>query len=339
MATTRSSRAADRRARQAAEGRTERRIYLAAAAIGAVVLAIIVVGVILTVVLPPRSTVVKVGNRTFTARDLATRVTYAVLVERNQAMATDPGSAIPVLSRTEVLHQKAGDLGVGMVTDDELKQELRRKISAAPDLPDADFELAYARYLKTVIVSRSDFESFVKDDVIRQKAADTFKAKIPESGPQIHLLGVTASDRQKAEDLRAAVKSGKDFKAEAVSRGFVQQVEQVDLQWLDPGSLPDGIATISQLKAGEVSEVIPDQRAGGFLLAYMLERDDNRKYEDSVKTQIANRQLLEWLKPQESALIGPTTLTKSAESWVVRQVKSAITEATRRNQEAQKAKK
>ncbi|MSQ29406.1 MAG: hypothetical protein EXR68_02830, partial [Dehalococcoidia bacterium] len=115
MATTRPSRAAQparatqpspaarRRAREASEGRLERRIYFLAAIIGVVVLVIVAAGVILTVVMPPRSTVVKVGDREFTARDLATRLKYAVFVEQNSSVVTDPAGGIPVLTREELL--------------------------------------------------------------------------------------------------------------------------------------------------------------------------------------------------------------------------------------------
>lgn len=338
MATTRSSRAADRRAQQAAEGRTVRRIYLAAAAIGGIVLALVVAGVILTVVLPPRSTVVKVGDRTFTARDLAVRVKYAALIEQNGSAATDPRVVIPAWTRAEVLRQKSEELGVGAVTDEELNKQLRKKISAAPDSPEAEFQAGYERYLKTVPVTREQYEDIVRGEALGQKALDVFKAKLPEAGPQIHLLGVPVSDRQKAEDLRAAVKSGKDFAQEAVSRGL-GQADQIDLQWHDPASLPDLVKPLGDLKAGEVSEVITDDQAGGFFVAFMLEREENRKYEDAVKTEIANRQLLDWVKQQEASLVGPITLSKSAESWVIRQVKSAITEASRRSAEAQRTTK
>lgn len=338
MASTRSSRAADRRAQQAAEGRTERRIYLAAAAIGGIVLALVVAGVILTVVLPPRSTVVKVGDRTFTARDLAVRVKYAALIEQNGSAATDPSVVIPALTRAEVIRQKSEELGVSSVTDEELNKVLRKKLSAAPDMPEADFQTGYQRYLKTIPVTRDQYESIVSGEALGQKAADSLKAKIPEAGPQVHLLGVPVSDRQKAEDLRTAVKSGKDFAQEAVSRGLAQP-EQIDLQWHDPASLPDLVKAIGDLKAGEVSEVIADDQAGGFFVAFMLEREENRKYDDAVKAEIANRQLLDWVKQQEASLVGPTTLSKSAESWVIRQVKSAIADATRRSQEAQRTTK
>lgn len=335
----RPTRAAERRERMASEGRAERRIYLAAALVGLAVVASVVAGVLLTVVLPPRTAVVKVGGRTFTARDLAVRVKHAVIVESNSLMAADPASAIPVLAREEVLRQKAADLGVSPVADSELKQELRKRIGAAEDLPDADFQLAYGRYLKAIPVTRSQYEEIVRGDLLRQRASDTFKAKTPETGPQLHLLGVTSPDRQKVDDLRAAVATGKDFKAEAVSRGLARQVEQLDLSWVDPESLPEGLASIRTLKAGDLSEVIPDERAGGFFLAQVAAREEDRKYEDPVKAQIANRQLLEWVKRQESALVGPSSLSGSAKAWVDRQVKGAVADATRRAQEAQRAKR
>ncbi|RLT40053.1 MAG: hypothetical protein DWI58_11785 [Chloroflexi bacterium] len=338
MATTRSSRAADRRARQVTESRTERRIYLAVAVVGALVLAIIAAGVILTVVMPPRSTVVKVGDREFTARDLATRVKYAVLVEQNSALATNPAAGIPLLTREELLRQKASELGVSDVTDEEMTKELRKRLSLADDVPEAAFRSTYENYLKPFPLLREDFEAVVRVGLLRQKAADAFKAKVPESGLQLHLLSVTSPDRGKLEGLREAVAAGKPFEAEAIARGIGKE-GQMDLLWVDPPSLPENLASIRDLKTNDLSAILPDERSGGFLLIQVAERAENRKYEDDVKTQIANRQLLEWVKQQEAALVSPSSLSGNSKSWVERQVRNAVSDATRKAQEAQQAAK
>ncbi len=337
MATTRSSRAADRRARQEIEGRTERRIYFIVAVVGAAVLAIIAAGIILTVVLPPRSTVVKVGDREFTARDLATRLKYAVFVEENSSVVTDPAGGIPVLTREELLRQKAGELGVTDVTDEEMTKELRKRVSVAEDASEESFRTAYDAYLKRFPLARDEFEAVVRTSVLRQKAVDAFKAKVPEAGTQLHILGVTSTDREKLEALRAAVAGGKPFEAEAIARGLGKE-GQVDFSWVDPASLPEGLASLRTLKANDLSELIVDER-GGIFLAQISERDENRKYDDAMKAQIANRQLLEWVKQQETALVGPSSLSGSAKSWVERQVKGALADATRKAQEAQQVKK
>lgn len=337
MATTRSSRAADRRARQATESRTERRIYLAVAVVGAAVLAIIAAGVILTVVMPPRSTVVKVGDREFTARDLATRIKVAVLVEQNSALATDPAAGIPLLAREEVLRQKASELGVSEISDEEMTKEIRKRVGVAEDVSDENFRTTYDNYLKPFPITRDDFEAVVRIGVLRQKAIDAFKAKVPASGPQIQILGVTSTDRAKLEALRTAVAGGKPFEAEAVAMGLAK-AGQVDFSWVDPASLPEGLASLRTLKANELSELIPDEQ-GGIFLAQVIGREEDREYNDNVKTQIANRQLLDWITQQEAGFVGPSSLSGNVKSWVERQVKNAITDAQRTAQAAQQATK
>lgn len=350
MATTRPSRAAqptraarpnrvaERRAREASEGRAERRIYLAAAIIGLAVFVIVAAGVILTVVMPPRSTVVKVGDRSFTARELAIRVKHAVIVESNSALVTDPAGGVPILAREEVLRQKSGELGVSEVTDDDVVQAIRKRLGVAPEKSAEAFQADYAQFISARNYDRADFEYVVRAGVLREKATAAFKTKVPEAGPQLHIMGVSNPDPQKVEGLRAAVAAGKDFKAEAFARGLVEEPDQADLSWINPNGLPESLAPIGKLNAGDLSGVIVDPRTGTAFFAKVIEREESRKYAESMVDQVAGQMLLDWLKQQEAALVGPTTLTSTAKAWVERQVKDALAEAQRRAQAQQAAK-
>ena len=334
----RPSRVAERRAREASEGRAERRIYLAAAVIGIAVAVIVAAGVLLTVVLPPRSTVVKVGDRSFTARELAVRVKRAVIVESNNALATDLAGGVPILAREEVLRQKSGELGVAEVTDDDVVQAIRKQLGVAPEKSEEAFRADYDQFIKARAYDRADLEYVVRAGVLREKATAAFKTKVPEAGPQIHILGASSPDRQKVEDLRAAVAAGKDFKAEAFARGLVEEPDRADLSWINPVGLPESLAPIATLNAGDLSGVIVDPNTGAFFLARVIEREESRKYAESMVDQIASQMLLDWLKQQEAALVGPTTLSSNARAWIERQVKDALAEASRHAQAQQAAK-
>lgn len=341
MATTRPSRAAqparparpmrvaERRARQVNEGRAERRVYLAAAVVGVAVALIVVAGLVLTVVLPPRANVVTVGSRTFTASDVAVRAKYAIVGESNSLVLSDPAAIIPTLLREETLRQKAGHLGAS-VSDDDLKAELRKRMGTVADSPDVVFLTSYNRYLELLPISRAEYEEIVRAAVLRTKVVEAFKATAGEKGPQLHLLAVAAPDRAKLEDMRTAVASGKDFKAEAAARAFVTDPAQADLAWFDPQSLPDRIAAVRDLKAGEVSEVILDTQSGGFFLAQVVERSEDRPYDDTVKAQVANRQFEEWVKSEQTSLAGTPSFSDTAKAWVIRQLKDTLADANRR---------
>ncbi len=334
MATTRPSRAATRRARQASEGRVERRIYLASAIVGVAVLAIVIAGVILTVVLPPREIVAQVGDRRFSARDLAVRAKFAAVAESNSTVVFDPAQVIPTLTREEVIRQKAGDLNVS-VSDEDLQKAIRTRIGVAEDIPEDAFRASYERYLGIIPLSREEYEQIVRADALRTKATEVFKAQVPEKGPQIHLLGVSHADREKLQALRDAVAGGKDFKAEAAAAGLVTDPAQADLAWFDPQSLPERIASVRELKQGELSEVMLDDRTGSYFLAQAIERVEDREYDAAVKDQVANRMYTAWLAEQERALVLPSMMSGNAKAWVQRDVERAVAEATRRSQKAQ----
>lgn len=332
-ATPRPSRAAERRARQLEEARTQRRIYLIAGAVGVLVAAIVIAGLLLTVVLPPRASVVTVGSRTLRASDLAERAKFAAVVETGAA-ASNPATVIPTLVREETLRQRAGDLGVS-VSDEDVMREVRRRVGSPEDQPEADFQKAYDAFMERLPVSREAFETIVHASLLRTKAVDAFKAQAGEKGPQLHLLAVGSQDRAKLDEMKAAVASGKDFKEEAVSRGLVKEPAQTDLQWFDPQSLPARVAVAKDLQARQTSDVFMDDQSGGYILIQVAERSDDRAYDDAVKAQIANRLFDGWIKAQEEALAGEASLTGSSKSWVERQVRDAVAEVTRRAQQQQ----
>lgn len=335
MATTpRPSRAATRRARQASEGRFERRVYLASAIVGVAVLAIVIAGLILTVFLPPREKVAQVGDRSFSARDLAVRAKFAAVAESNTTVVFEPTQVIATLTREEVIRQKAGDLGVS-ASDEDLQKAIRTRIEVAEDAPEDTFRASYDRYLGIIPLSKDEYEHIVRADVLRTKAVEAFRGQVPAKGPQLHLLGVSHADRAKLQALREAVSGGKDFKAEAAAAGLVTDAAKADLAWFDPQSLPDRISPVRNLKQGELSEVILDDRTGSYFLAQAIERVEDREYDDVVKAQVANRMYTGWLTEQEQALVQPSKISSNAKAWARRDVEKAVADATRRAQKAQ----
>jgi len=330
-ATPRPSRAAERRARQVGEARAQRRIYLIAGAVGILVAATVIAGLLLTVVLPPRAAVVTVGSKTLRASDLAERAKFAAVAESGVA-ASNPATVIPTLIREETLRQRAGELGVS-VSDEDLTREVRRRVGSPEDQSETDFRAAYDRFMERLPISRDTFEEIVRVSLLRTKVVDAFKAQAGEKGPQLHLLAVGTQDRAKLDEMKAAVASGKDFKEEAVARGLVKEAGQTDLQWFDPQSLPARVAVAKDLQARQTSDVFMDDQTGGYILVQVAERSEDRPYDDAVKAQIANRLFDGWIKAQEEALAGEPSFTGSAKSWVGRQVKDAVAEASRRAQQ------
>jgi hypothetical protein len=135
--------------------------------------------------------------------------------------------------------------------------------------------------------------------------------------------------------LRDAVSAGKDFKAEAAAAGLVTEAAQADLAWFDPQSLPERIAPVRDLKQGELSEIILDERTGSFFLAQAIERVEDREYDEALKDQVSSRMFTAWLTEQEKALVKPSMISSNAKAWVQRDVEKAVAAATSRAQKAQ----
>lgn len=126
-----------RRDRTSHEDRQQQLIYLGAAAIVIAVLVIVAIGVVMTVVLPPRAHVLTVGDRDFSASDVADRAIYLV-ASNSQAAQQDPATeGMESLIGQEVLFQ-VGAERVGEVTDQEVQDAIAQRLGlSVPPPPDA----------------------------------------------------------------------------------------------------------------------------------------------------------------------------------------------------------
>lgn len=127
-----------RRDRISHEGRQERLIYLVAGGILAAVLVIVAVGVVMTVILPPRAHVLSVGTADFSARDVADRAIYLVSSGNGNAQQNPAEEGMNALIGQEVLFQ-AGAGMVDPVTDQEVQDEIARQLGLTvidPETPE-----------------------------------------------------------------------------------------------------------------------------------------------------------------------------------------------------------
>ena len=127
MAGSPADRRISRRDRASHDDRQQRLIYLGAGGILLLVLLIVAVGVVMTVILPPRAHVLTVGDAEFSARDVADRAIYLVSTGNGNAQQDPAGEAIDSLIGQEILFQVGAPL-VAEVTDQDVKDAIARRL-------------------------------------------------------------------------------------------------------------------------------------------------------------------------------------------------------------------
>ena len=126
-----------RRGRASQEDRQQQYIYLAAAVILLLVVVVVAVGVVLTVILPPRAHVLSVGDESFTARDVADRAIYLVSSGNGNAQQDPAAEGIDSLIGQEVLFQ-VGAGRVDEVTAEDIQDAIAERLGLNPRDPEPE---------------------------------------------------------------------------------------------------------------------------------------------------------------------------------------------------------
>ena len=123
--------------RSSNEDRQQRLIYLGVAGILGVVLILVAVGVVLTVILPPRAHVLTVGSSEFTARDVADRAIYLVSSGNGNAQQDPATEGMESLIGESILFQVGAGL-VEEVTDEDVQDAIAQRLGLNPRNPEVE---------------------------------------------------------------------------------------------------------------------------------------------------------------------------------------------------------
>ncbi len=299
----------------------------------AVALLLVVAGVIgfgwyQTQVKPLRKTVLQVGDTKFSLGHLERRMSLMLKENTYFLQSTDllealPDTVVTRLEREGKLLEAADEIGV-TVTDEEVAQRIGQdgglSAQAAPDM--------YARVLRQQVddsgLKLDEYQQMIRAELLEGKARDHFEASAGESEPQVRARWLAFDTEQQAaeavqrleagEDLDAIAKdpptgaedSGSDATPEGNEAGDAAQkadaLEVTEVDWTPRGFFPAQEVEdfLFQAEDGEFSE--PIEVGLGYYVVKLVERDEDRKLDDEQKTQVANRDLADWLESLDETL-------------------------------------
>lgn len=199
-----------RRRGATSEDRRERLIYLGAGGILALVLLIVAVGVVLTVVLPPRAHVLTAGDREFNARQVADRAIYLVSAGNGAAQQNPSQEAMNSLVNQEILFQAGAPL-VGEISEQEVRDAIAQRLglNVPAAAPEATPEATPAAGEDEADESAEPAETV---EVTQESTAAVDPAETPEATPEGYTdqqyadalasyLRVAPITRQQLEDI------------------------------------------------------------------------------------------------------------------------------------------
>lgn len=318
------ARSGGRRQQASHEDRQQRLIFIGAGSVLALVLVIVVIGLITAWYLPPRAHVLTVGDREFTARDIADRGIYLAEAGNVAAQQDPAGEGLQSLLREQILIQ-AGPALVGEATDDDVYASLAETFELGEDYTNELVDTQLEGSLEVTVLSREQLFDLIRAGVIEDRLIEQFEADVPEVGDQLHLMAVRTGSPAEAQELVDAVRGGADFTETAVEMGLAPAEQGPALVgWYAPATLPDRLAAFADLPAGGIGDPIESADRVNYEVFYVSERTDDEPYVEAVRNQLAAFALRDWMDAQEATLLVERSLSSSDDSWIRREVAGAV---------------
>lgn len=327
------SRASLRRRQDEAQARRDRAILIGTAGVLTAVALIVLVGLFVTVYRPPREQVATIDGRAVTASQVADRATF-FMVSEGGAFSTKaedlPTLGVDRTVRDAVLMRDAPAL-VGPVTDEDADTKTREVLG------NLEGE-AYAKALQDVLqragIDRQQYREIMKARILSDRLTEKFKGELPESMDQRHLQRARTPSIVNAERVVERARAGEDFEKLAQQYGADRRID-VDQDWIpDELLVPEARAALVGLGAGAISAPVS---SGLFFDVYKVsEAEVGRPLTDEQKGILAERRVEDWVKAQEPVLGVSRDVSKSASSWITKNVSGRVQKAFEAQLKAQR---
>ncbi len=306
------------RRRHTAKADAERwsRIFLIGGVVAAILIAagVIAFGWYQTQIKPLGKTVLQVGNSKYSLGYLERRMrllrkqdpTYGAQAASNTLLVL-PDVTLSLVEREAKLLEAAGDLNI-TVTDEEVAAEISSRGNLAADVQPSVYASEFRKQVEDSGLKESEYVHMIRAYLLGQKAQNYFRFFAPQSEPQVRGQYILFDDATKASQGLQHLQAGGAFDQVAgdlgisSSSGSGQALTQQD--WTprtDTTANPNKIqAYFFGAQPGQISDVITI--GSYYIVAQLLERDDNRALDDAGKQRVALREMNKWLDGLDAKL-------------------------------------
>ncbi len=318
------SRTALRRRQEEAQARRDRTILLGTVGVLAAVAIIVLVGVYLTVYLPPRATVATIDGRSITAGDAVDRASFFMVSEGgafNREIVDLAELGVDRMVRDAVVLKVAPSL-VGEVSDADADAKAREVLG---NLEGDAYTEALQGVLDRARIDRDQYRQILKSRMLVERLTERFRGELPEAMDQRHILRVRTPSLVNAERVIERARAGEDFVRLGEQYGADRAIE-VDQDWIpDELLLPEARQALGGLGAGDISA--PSMSGLFFDVYKVVESQPARPLSDEQRGILAERRVDNWVKEQESAVNVTRDLSPDESKWITDHVAERVRKA------------
>ena len=317
-----------------------------------VIAGILTAGFVFAFVLPPRETLVKVNDVTYSRGDLvdALRAQQAQsrLFDLEFQASQEIFTALQLFVEDEILSQVAAKYGIS-VDEEEIDRLIESDLLATdlrlnPETLRVNFDELYGQRLNELQVSKTDHRMLTGRSILRAKFREFVGEQVPRIAEQVHYHRIVMTVGTEVDIMLVKLKDGL---AEAttpeerqavwrdVTREFsLDEPEFVrlggDIGWLPLGSSDVYAETILALEIGEVSAPITDIESPKVVLFFMVsEVDAARELGAADLEDMKSRALQDWINLERDNHVIDAAFDSDIYTWMLEQLaQSAIATPT-----------
>jgi parvulin-like peptidyl-prolyl isomerase len=313
MAKSRQVQRAQARSTRKADPEARNRTLIVGGIIAAIllVLGIIAYGYYSTQIQPRGKVVLTVGDEKFTLGHVERRMqrdfdeSKSIYLQSPQLLESLPDQVMSELTREGKLFTSAGELNIE-VTEADVDAEIASQAGVAAGDNQA-FANAFRDQVKQSGLHAGEYRDMIRAQVLERKVRDYFTFLAPKAEPQVRARWILVADEDDAQKAITRLEAGEDFAA--LAKELSQDTSNKDtggvVEWAPRGGLGAKEVEDFLFKAnvGERSEAI-EASFGGWYVAELLDKDENRELDDSQKQIVVSRLTNEWLDKLEVPVEG-----------------------------------
>jgi len=250
---------------------------------------------------PYRASVLAVGPAVYSmgdyVRELRSNKKETEAFVGQFSFATGPYQVLEDMIRREILRQKVPPkLGI-TVTEQDIDEELKRRLlpPLSPEETkdrqqlDREYKELLRERLSLLQIPEKEYRNRVKADILQVRASDILSQQIPQVQSQVHFLAILTSNADNLDKLKQRIKSGEDFGNIAldVSENVDSARQKGDFGWAPLDVFPELDRVLFGVPVGGISDVI--KAPGGYYVVQVQEKLFLRAHLQAVLTDTEDK--------------------------------------------------
>ena len=262
-----------------------------------------------TQIKPLSKTILQVGETKISLSHLERRMELErrqnpFFTQSSQQLTLLADTVLQRLEREAKLIEGAKELEIS-ISQEEVAEEVRFRGNLAQAVVADVYGVEFRRQVEASGLEVNEYQQMLRAELMEVKVRDHFTSLTPAAEPQVHARWIRADDDEGAQEVLQRLEAGDDFvtvaQEDSTDRGTAE--DGGDLDWRPRGAFPSVDMEdflFDEAEPGDHSTAF--STAVGIYIVQLVEREDERELDDTLRSVVAAREMSEWLQGLDDSL-------------------------------------